>query len=121
MDTDMAPSSDGKEELRLAAGYIRTATTGGDAPDSLAAQKLAVERFAEENGIRIIDWYEDSGSGLDVGRPALRKLLADAQSGNSDFGHVLVHSPSRLSRKMTDLFQILSDLETADIKVVSVQ
>ena len=104
----------------LVAGYVRTAGVGDDAHLSEDAQKRAIQRRAEEHGVKV-EWYVDSGiSGMVLDRPALQRLLVDAESGTSGLIRVFVHSPSRLSRKMVDLQTILVRLEAAGVELVYV-
>lgn len=54
---------------------------------SLDAQRDALKRYAEEHGLLIVEWYEDegiSGRKLIKRRPALQRMLNDAQKGLFD-------------------------------------
>lgn len=93
---------------------------GDDAHLSEDAQKRAIQRLAEEHGVKV-EWYVDSGiSGMVLDRPALQRLLVDAESGTSGLIRVFVHSPSRLSRKRVDLQTVLVRLEAAGVELVYV-
>lgn len=54
---------------------------------SLDAQRDTLKRYAEEHGLVIVGWYEDegvSGRKLIKRRPALQRMLNDAQKGMFD-------------------------------------
>lgn len=54
---------------------------------SLDAQRDALRRYAEKNNLKIVEWYEDegiSGRKLIRRRPALQRMLRDAQTGKFD-------------------------------------
>lgn len=54
---------------------------------SLDAQRDKLKEYAEKHGLKIVAWYEDegvSGRKLIKNRPALQRMLKDAQSGNFD-------------------------------------
>src|SRR5262249_53285976 len=63
-------------------------------------QQSAIRKYAAQHGITIIRTYGDAGkSGLRLsGRDALQQLLADVQSGDADFGAILVYDVSRWGR-----------------------
>ena len=67
---------------------------------STANQKDAINAYAAEHDIEIVASYEDAGkSGLTLsGRPALRKLIADAVAGQNAFDTILVYDVSRWGR-----------------------
>ena len=89
---------------KRAAIYIRVSTLD-QARDgySLAAQKKALEEWAAAHDYEVVRVYEDAGiSGKDIKRrPAMRRMLADAEARQFDL--LLVWALSRLSRSMTDL------------------
>ncbi len=67
---------------------------------SIQNQQQAIRVYAARRGIEIVRTYADGGkSGLSLeGRNALKSLISDAQSGNADFGTVLVYDVSRWGR-----------------------
>ena len=74
-----------------AALYARSATTsqrpaGDGGPSSLDGQLTACARYGQQQGYRIVERYADTAGGLDVGdsRPALQRLLQDAEAGAFD-------------------------------------
>lgn len=71
-----------------------------DQEHSIANQHDAIEAYAGKNGIEIVRTYADAGkSGLTIaGRPGLRQLMADVQTGAADFSLILVYDVSRWGR-----------------------
>lgn len=63
-------------------------------------QSAAILEYAARRGYQLVHRYADEGrSGLRVkGRPALKRLLADIESGRNDFSAVLVYDVSRWGR-----------------------
>lgn len=63
-------------------------------------QSEVIKRYAATHQMQIVRSYEDSGkSGLNLsGRNALQELLKDVESGEADFGAVLVYDVSRWGR-----------------------
>jgi len=63
-------------------------------------QAAALQRYAAQRGIEIVRTYADEGkSGLRLdGRDALKRLIADVQSGTADFTTILVYDVSRWGR-----------------------
>ncbi len=81
-----------------AAEYVRMSTD--HQKYSTENQSDAIKQYAEARGIEIVRTYADAGkSGLKIeGRDALRQLIEDVQSGNTDFTLVLVYDVSRWGR-----------------------
>jgi DNA invertase Pin-like site-specific DNA recombinase len=67
---------------------------------STANQEEAITRYAATRGLTICRTYSDGGkSGLRLdGRDALQCLIDDVQSGQADFGAILVYDVSRWGR-----------------------
>jgi len=63
-------------------------------------QSDAIQKYAEQRGIVVVRTYADEGkSGLSLdGRDALKQLIEDVQSGNTDFTSILVYDVSRWGR-----------------------
>ena len=73
---------------------IRVSPTGLDAQRSMAAEKEAIEAFAQANGIEIVGEYIDEDDGR-LASPALKRLVADARFPECNFRTVLVYEMSR--------------------------
>jgi len=59
-----------------------------------------IREYAQRRGIEIVRTYADEGkSGLSIGgRASLQRLIADVESGNTDFNLILVYDVSRWGR-----------------------
>lgn len=102
--------------------YFRTATpdSGGSSSTSLATQRLVCDAIALQHGWEIVEHYVDDGiAGCRLDRPALRQLLADAQSHR--FDGVMVYRLDRLSRRLDHLVTIVQQLDQNHIHLVSVE
>jgi DNA invertase Pin-like site-specific DNA recombinase len=82
----------------LAAEYVRMSTE--HQKYSTENQSEAIQRYADQRGMRIVRTYADHGkSGLRVdGRDALQQLIADVRAGGCNFSVVLVYDVSRWGR-----------------------
>ena len=97
-------TDDAKDELTLplkllrAAKYVRMSTEHQQYSTKNQADKI--EEYAERHGIEVVCTYADEGkSGLSIdGRASLQKLIADVESGNTDFTFILVYDVSRWGR-----------------------
>ncbi|TXN43878.1 recombinase family protein [Methylobacterium sp. WL7] len=92
--------------------YMRASTTEQDA--NRAREEL--EAFAAERGLTIAAWYIENESGSTLKRPALFRLLADAQPGDV----LLVEQVDRLSRlTAADWNKLKAELATRQVRVVA--
>jgi DNA invertase Pin-like site-specific DNA recombinase len=82
----------------LAAEYVRMSTE--HQKYSTENQSEAIQRYADQRGIRIVRTYADHGkSGLRLdGRDALQQLIADVRAGECAFSVILVYDVSRWGR-----------------------
>lgn len=97
-DDPDAPDHDGERPAVRAAQYVRMSTEHQQY--STDNQAAAIARYAKQRGYVIVRTYADEGkSGLNIGgRAALQHLLADIESGQSDYDAVLVYDVSRWGR-----------------------
>lgn len=81
-----------------AAEYVRMSTE--HQKYSTENQSEAISAYAARRGMEIVRTYADAGkSGLRLdGRDALKRLLADVESGTKDFDAILVYDISRWGR-----------------------
>ena len=85
-----------------AAGYLRRSTDRQE--QSIADQRKAILRYAEEHGYEILCWYVDdaiSGASADE-RKAFLQLIADAGKPDCPFRYVLVYDIKRFGRGDND-------------------
>lgn len=83
---------------------------------SLDAQRDKLKRYAEEHGFLIVGWYEDEGvSGRKVikRRPALQRMLNDAQKGL--FHRIIFIKLDRYFRSVAEYYECQKILESSKV------
>jgi DNA invertase Pin-like site-specific DNA recombinase len=80
------------------AAYVRMSTE--HQKYSTSNQMDVIKDYAKRNGMEIVQVYSDEGkSGLNIkGRDMLTRMIADVQTGNVGFFHILVYDVSRWGR-----------------------
>lgn len=88
----------GLSRKRPVAGYLRSATEVEG--ESLRKQLEAIVQYARDHGMQLIRVYcDECGSGLRTdGRSGVGQMLRDIESGDGDFGAILLLDPSRWGR-----------------------
>ena len=111
-------------KLRCAV-YTRKSTDEGLEKEfnSLEAQRAACEAYIasqrSEGWVLVHDRYDDGGvSGGTLDRPALKRLLADIESGLVDV--VVVYKVDRLSRSLMDFAKLVETFEAHDVTFVAI-
>jgi DNA invertase Pin-like site-specific DNA recombinase len=99
-----------------AATYIRVNATAG-AP-AIVAQKQQVQAFVDAAGWRLGHVFTDTASGLNSSRAGLRACLDAADAG--EFEILVVADMRRLSRELSVFIDLMDRLESAGVRVVSV-
>ena len=104
-----------------AAGYIRVSTTEQvEEGHSLDDQPALIAEFCRSKGWELVGVYEDAAiSGSRSDRPALRRLLADAEAGAIDV--VVVKAIERFFRNLNGLTNALARLNKAGVGFVSIR
>jgi site-specific DNA recombinase len=96
------------------ATYVRISTDETMQPHSLAAQAQRLDAFVQsQDGWRIVRRFEDKASGATVERPALQRMLVEAEAGR--FELLLVYKVDRLARSARGLTQLLEQLDAAEV------
>lgn len=86
---------------------------------SLDVQQERLEAYAKAHGWDVIATYEDAGiSAKDTNRPALQRMLKDAENGKFDV--ILVYKLDRLSRSVSDFHKLANFLDQHKVTLVSV-
>ena len=105
--------------------YTRKSTEEGLEQEfnSLDAQRDAGEAYIRsqqhEGWVCLPERYDDGGfTGANMDRPALRRLLADIESGRVDC--VMVYKVDRLSRSLLDFARIMETFDRQNVSFVSV-
>lgn len=93
-----------------AGAYVRVST----ADQRCELQVRDLRDYAERQGWRIAEIYEDVSSGAKASRPSLNRLMADARAGKFDC--VLVWKLDRFGRSLLDRLNNIRDLEENGIR-----
>lgn len=94
---------------RVAFGYTRVSTEEQTFGASLENQRVAIQKYANQNNIEIIGWYTDAGiSAKSAHHPELQKMLADIAKRKGHIDHIVVYNVSRIFRDMTHFSTILA-------------
>ncbi len=106
----------------VAVAYLRVSKARG--PLSPQAQRAQIQRYADQEGIRIVAWHEDVGQqGARSGklpierRPGLQRAVHDVESG--DAGVLLFAVRDRLTRKIEEAKRINRIVKGAGGRLVS--
>src|SRR5579863_3943096 len=129
MGVDQKSPRYGQEELQSrplrCALYTRKSTEEGldQEFNTLEAQRDSAEAYVRSQvhsgWIALAERYDDGGfTGANLERPALRKLLADIESGGVDA--VIVYKVDRLSRSLLDFARLMEVFERHKVNLVSV-
>lgn len=96
--------------MQTAAAYLRVSTDEQvEQGISLPAQKSRLLAYCQAQGWTLYDYYMDDGfSGKNLERPAMQKLIEDAQ--DKKFNAVIVIKLDRLSRRQKDVLYLLEDI-----------
>lgn len=93
-------------------GYLRASTADQDA----SRARASLEAFATEKSQPVAAWYIENASGATADRRELRRLMADARSGDV----VLVEAIDRLSRlPRADWEALRSEIESKGLRIVA--
>lgn len=93
-----------------AGAYVRVST----ADQRCELQVRDLREYAERQGWRIAEIYEDVSSGAKASRPSLNRLMADARARKFDC--VLVWKLDRFGRSLVDCLNNIRDLEENGIR-----
>lgn len=86
--TDQYTQDPVTKKIERVACYVRVSTTEQKLHGlSLDAQKMKLQNYADENGMKIVEWYVDegvSGRKLIRNRPELQRMIQDAEARKFD-------------------------------------
>ena len=102
--------------------YVRVSTEMQVDGFSLDAQINTLKRYAEREGMIVVDIYEDAGkSGKSIeGRPSFKKLLDDIKNG-LDINYILVYKLSRFGRNAADILNSIELIQSFDINLIATE
>jgi DNA invertase Pin-like site-specific DNA recombinase len=107
-------------ELIPAAGYLRVSTDNQAADDKfgLIEQRELIEKYASNNGFKIVEWYSDPGvSGALLDRPGLNELLK--ASKGKQFQAVIIAKMDRIARDLYIQLWVEKELKIYDVSLIS--
>lgn len=104
--------------MMKAYGYIRCSSLGGMDGDGPIRQRTAIQKFADEHGIEIISFYEESHTGSDLeGRTEFKEMRSLLVSNGVRL--VIVEKLDRLARSIMVQETILADFKKHEIELKS--
>jgi DNA invertase Pin-like site-specific DNA recombinase len=97
--------------------YARVSTANGQQDPEMQLREL--REYAEHRGLTIIGEYVDRMTGSKDSRPALNRLMTDAQ--RRKFDAVLVWKLDRFGRSLRHLVNALAELEALGLTFISLR
>ena len=97
-----------KYVMKYAFGYLRVSTDD----QTVLNQKLAIEKWAEDNDYKILEFFEDtaiSGKIPAIERPAFKEMLSFVRSDRVD--SVIVYELSRVGRTFWETLDAIKSIE----------
>ena len=86
---------------KKAVAYVRISSVRQVDKESPETQKQIIQRYADSNGIEVVEWfYDEAKSGKNTEREELKNLLSFAQKYKGKIDHVLVYKMNRMSRDL---------------------
>jgi len=99
--------------MKKAALYGRTATPN----QNFDSQFIQLRDIAAQRGFKVTGVYNDCGISAKAKRPGIKALLRDARGGK--FSVILVVALDRLATSTRNLLQVVDDLESLGIELIS--
>src|SRR5579864_4765278 len=82
-------------------GYIRVSTVKqGEHGVSLQQQREAIERYAQRNNCKVIQWFEEQETAAKRGRPVFSEMMKLLRRGKAR--GVIIHKIDRSARNLRD-------------------
>ncbi len=103
---------------RRVAIYLRRSTDDEHQPFSIQAQETALTAYVKSQpGWTLTATYTDDASGATTARPDLQRALRAGRAGRYDV--LLVYRVDRFSRRLSDLLDLLGELDDAGVAFAS--
>jgi len=82
-------------------GYVRVSTARqGEQGVSLQEQRDAIARYAQGNGLQIVQWFEERETAAKRGRPLFGQMLRQLRQGRAE--GLIIHKIDRSARNLKD-------------------
>jgi DNA invertase Pin-like site-specific DNA recombinase len=103
-----------------AAIYARKSTKKLGQKETIENQIKICKRYAQDNGLEIVDIKTDAATGTDdINRPEIKELIADAVNGKYDC--VIMKGISRLYRDTEKGLGLIKKLDRSGVRVITVE
>ena len=103
---------------RRVAIYLRRSTDDEHQPFSINAQETALRSYVTtQPDWTLVATFTDDASGATTDRPGLQQALRAARAGRFDV--LLVYRVDRFSRRLSDLLDLLNELDDAGVAFAS--
>lgn len=100
--------------------YARRSTKKTGQKETIENQIKICKRYAQDNGLEIVDIKTDSATGTDdLNRPEVKELIADAVNGKYDC--VIMKGISRLYRDTEKGLGLIKKLDRSGVRVITVE
>lgn len=107
--------------MRNGIGYIRISTEGQDDKYGKEAQKEAITKYAQEHGIKIVQWLTDVISGVKEDRPSWNVILTHDDVSNPPYDCVVVFKSDRVARDVQLYFYYEFLLRKKNVELIAVK
>lgn len=107
---------------KKAFAYIRVSTEEQSYCGSPEAQRQAIQKYTDDNGIEIPSdgWYEDHASGKNAKSPDLQRMLKRIEKEKGSVDYVIIYNSTRISRNMLTFYSgIMAPLHKNGVRLLS--
>lgn len=87
----------------------------------IMTQKLLISKYAENNGLKITDWFEDDGVSAVDSHRGLRKAIQIFENEPKGTCGLIACSPNRITRNFSDFYELYEFLETRKVQLQFVE
>ncbi len=107
----------GKQENRIAVGYLRVSSKGQIRGHGFERQRDEIRRYAKKHGYKIIEWYKEAYTGTEMDRPEFLRMVEDLLSNGCRT--IIIECMDRFGRRSMVSEQLLALLIRKDIAMIS--
>ena len=107
----------GKQEKKIAVGYLRVSSKGQIRGHGFERQRDEIRRYAKKHGYKIIEWYREAYTGTEMDRPEFLRMVEDLLSNGCRT--IFIECMDRFGRRSMVSEQLLALLIRKDIAMIS--